>query len=129
MGIGTTVTTAIEDDAGLGALMGDRIYPLTFPASPTFPCITYRIISGFQVQESSKEQIFVTRIQFDVWSETYLETAAVKEALIDLFNMADMTKASQHIISSVTDLVFDVYESNTKLHRSVVDIMFRSVGP
>ena len=127
MSIGISARTAIVNDATLAGLVAARVYPLVFPSQVTFPCITYRIISGTRSPVIS-EQVFSTRIQFDIWSYVYADTAAIKDALLDLFDLADMTIGGQLIISTRADLVFDIYSEPLKLHRAVVDITFRHEG-
>lgn len=121
MSIGVTLRQAIIADSGVNALVGTRVYPLVFPAGVTFPCITYRIVSGLQEGVQS-EDVYRTRVQFDIWSYSYDDTAEVKDSLLDLFSLADMTVSGQHIIFSKPDLIFDVFDEPLKLHRAVVDI-------
>lgn len=127
MAIGITAKKAIVADATLSGLVGTRVYPLNYPTGVTFPCITYRVISGFS-EQIPDETVFRSRVQFDVWADTYNDAAEVKSALVSLFNFADMTVDGQHIIKGRVDLVFDLYEDDTKLHRSVVDVVFNHEG-
>ena len=127
MGILQTMIDVAEADVATKALVNDRIYPLVFPSKATFPCITARIISGYNDNVIS-EQVNTTRIQFDVWSYTYLLTAQVKAALMALFNFYSGTVNSQVIISTKVDLTFDTFEQNIKAHRTVIDVRVTHEG-
>jgi len=127
MGIGTTIMTAMKADATIYGLVGDRIYPLVYPSEPTFPCVTYRIISGYNEPVIS-EQVNTTRIQLDIWSYSYLTTDSVKAAIMSFFNYFDGTVSGQVIIATKIDLVFDTFEQNIKAHRAVVDVRVTHEG-
>jgi hypothetical protein len=127
MAIGTTMRTAIVADGTMNALVGDRVYPLVFPAGPTFPCITYRIISGLRVGVPCDE-VYVTRIQYDLWTYNYDDTEEVKAALMTFLDFRDMLVGSQRVISTQIDLTFDIFDEPAKLHRAVVDVSIRHEG-
>ena len=124
MAIGVTARTAILADSALAALIGTRVYPLVFPSQVTFPCITYRIISGLRMEVLS-EEVYATRIQFDIWATTYDEAGDIKAALLTLFNFHDSTVHGQRIMSTRTDLTFDLFDTPTKTYRKIVDISMR----
>ena len=119
--IGTTVRQAILADAPLLALVSTRVYPLVYPTNATFPCITYRLISGYH-EDVVNEQIITSRIQFDVWSYNYETTGNVAGELLRLFHFLGGTINGQEILSAKVDLVFDTFEQNIKAHRKVIDI-------
>ena len=125
--IGVTIETIITSDTALIALIGDRVYPLVYPSKPVFPCITYRVISGYNEPVIS-EQVNTTRVQLDVWSYGYLTTGAVKTELMRLFNHYSGTANGQVIIHAYTDLAFDTFEQNIKAHRAVIDLRITHEG-
>jgi hypothetical protein len=125
MAIGETLRDEIVADATLLALVGTRVHPLVFPYNVTFPCITYRIISGALVPTITATPTYVTRVQYDVWSREYDDTNEVKDALLTLFFLLG---DGNPIISTAVDLNFDLFEKGTKLYRSVVDIRVRHEG-
>lgn len=125
MAIGETLRDEIVADSTLSVLVEDRVHPLVFPFDVTFPCITYRIISGALVPDSSDTQTYITRIQYDIWSREYDDTNSVKDALMGLFHLLG---DGSPVISTAVDLNFDLFEKGTKLYRSVVDIRVRHEG-
>ena len=127
MGIGVTMQDIVLADVATAALIDDRVFPLVYPSNPTFPCVTFRVISAYHEGVIS-EQVTTTRIQFDVWSWTYLETEAVKATLMSLFNFYSGTVDGQVVIDTRVDLAFDTYEQNIKAHRAVVDVRVTHEG-
>jgi len=125
MAIGETLRDEIVADATLLALVGDRVHPLVFPFNVTFPCITYRIISGALVPNITSPPVYITRVQYDVWSREYDDTNEIKDALLTLFFLLG---DGNPIISTAVDLNFDLFEKGTKLYRSIVDIRVRHEG-
>jgi hypothetical protein len=119
--IGKTVRTAMINDSAINALVAERIYPLVYPSGATFPCVTYRVISGYQ-EPVTTEQVNTTRVQLDVWSYEYLDTAEIKSEIMRLFNHYDAVVDGQRIIHAKVDLAFDTFEQNVKMHRAVVDL-------
>ena len=119
--IGVTIKDIILADSATYALVVKRVYPLVFPSNPTFPCITYRVISGYN-EPVINEQVNTTRIQLDIWSYEYLTTGAVKTELMRLFNHYSGVVGGQRIIHAKVDLAFDTFEQNIKAHRAVIDL-------
>jgi len=128
MAIGTSMRSLVVGNGTIAGYVSTRVYPLVFPAQATMPCITYRIISGAMVPHTGSEDVYITRIQYDIWSESYNTTNAVKDALFDQFNQYSGTVSGQVIMDTLVDLNFDTFEKDTKLYRSVVDIRVRHSG-
>ncbi len=83
------LVSALEDDAGVGVVIGDRIYPLSFPTDATFPCVTYSTITA-PVEQAVDRTVHAQRsgIQVDHWAETYASAkasaAAARAALLGM---------------------------------------------
>ena len=125
MAIGETLRDEILAVPALAAALGTRVHPLVFPYNVTFPCVTYRIISGAVIPSITSSPVYVTRVQYDVWSREYDVTNAIKNDLLNLFFLLG---DSNPIISTAVDLNFDLFEKATKLYRSVIDIKVRHEG-
>ena len=125
MAIGETLRDEIIADPTLQAALSSRVHPLVFPYDVTFPCITYRIISGALVPSTDDTPTYITRVQYDIWSRAYDDTNTIKDGLLNLFYLLG---DGDPIISTVVDLNFDLFEKSTKLYRSVVDIRVRHKG-
>lgn len=64
--------------AGLSALIGTRLYPVTLPQTPTLPAVIYQRVSGPEVYSHQGFSNLVTpRFQFDCRGLTYASAKAV----------------------------------------------------
>jgi hypothetical protein len=127
MSIGMTVAKMIETDVTVVSYVADRIYPLVYPSMADFPCITYRIIASYH-EPVMCEEVMTSRVQLDIWSFSYDDTAAIKSALTSLFNYFSGTANFQNIQETRVDLAFDIFEQNIKAHRAVVDVRITHDG-
>lgn len=73
-----TIVSALKADSTLKSLISDRVYFLSVPEEPTFPCITYReenntpALSPFGSPEPAVWVTFVV----DIWSKGDTSTIA-----------------------------------------------------
>lgn len=83
------IITAVKADAGLGALIGDRIYSDMATQDIALPYVTIqrRGDTGIHHQTGVTGKV-LSRIQFNVWALTSDSRSAVSEALRDLFDGA-----------------------------------------
>lgn len=101
----------------LGPLVGDRVYPVVAPESPTAPYATYQRVAAVPqnvMAGNGGESLTNTRLQIDVYATTYGEAQAKAEAI----------KAALRgwAVQNVTNSEQDLYESDVKLHRVMIDI-------
>ncbi len=61
-----------------GTAAGSRIYPLILPQSPTYPAVTYQMISN---QGHHDIPVDFPRIQFTTWSESILAAKQLAEEI------------------------------------------------
>lgn len=72
----------IISDTAVAALVGSRMYPGRLPQAATFPAITYSTVSvvrGHNMQ--GPEGMPFTRLQLDMWGESFSDARAVAEAV------------------------------------------------
>lgn len=69
--------------AGMVALCGTRIYPVTLPQGVTLPAVVYQQVSGAPVQDRDSAAAGFTRsrFQFTIWAATDTSAVAVAGAL------------------------------------------------
>jgi hypothetical protein len=81
--IETALFTHLSTAAGMVALVGTRIYPVTLPQQPTLPAVVYQMISSAPIQDRSAMAAGFTRsrFQFTVWASSDTSAAAVMAAL------------------------------------------------
>lgn len=96
MSIEGAIVTILEDDAGVGAICGDRIYAGIAPGTESLPCVVYRKISGNKLHdldgESGHQQ---PTVELSCWATTYSGACdlalAVQAALKDWSGTEDST--------------------------------------
>ena len=80
------LTSLLLGDAALQALVAGRIHWLRQPRQAEgFPYVNLTMISDPRSYHmAGPSRLRTTRVQLDVWAETYAEAEAVKEAVDDL---------------------------------------------
>lgn len=117
--IENALVSILEDDAGIGAIAGDRIYPVILPQNPTAPCITYaRDGTQRDVTFDEGQTDFVgSTFQIDAWGESYSDArtlgAAIQTALQNYSGTVDgIVIQTARITADV-----DIYEDSVELFR------------
>lgn len=82
------VVTNLKADAGVGALIADRIYFRYAPAGAAYPLVNVTPVSDLAINTLDGEVTGTTRarLQLDVWGETYETVAAVAAAVKTAIN-------------------------------------------
>ena len=84
MTIEASVWQILADDAGIGAICNNRIYPVRLPQDATFPAIVYTRISSIRHSAMGSDcGIVEKRIQVSSWGKTYAAANALAEAVRD----------------------------------------------
>jgi len=66
------------NDPGITSYVAQRIYPLRLPQNPTYPSITYQVISEVTTYHMTAENsIRECRIQIDIYAESYAESKTI----------------------------------------------------
>ncbi len=82
MTIETEIVTRLEDDAGVGAEAGNRIYPILLPQRPIYPAIVYHRVSGPRLHHlTGSSGRAMPRIQINCWAETLVAAQALADAV------------------------------------------------
>ena len=116
--------THLIADAPVTALVVARIYPLKLPQNPTYPALTYEIISDIHSRglagDNARE---VVRVRIHCWAETYtgaIDLATkVKTAVADFSGLMGTTKVSSVKFETWNDIFEDVPE----VYRRAADFM------
>ncbi len=123
MTIETEIVTRLEDDAGVGAEAGNRIYPILLPQRPIYPAIVYRRISGPRLHHlTGSSGRGVARIQIDCWAKTYVAAqalAAAVRASLDGFT----GKLTTLDATCKLDNEIDDYDDEAKVYRVIQDYL------
>ena len=99
----------LREDAGLSALVGNKVFALVIPQGTKLPCITFQRIGGMPANTlSGLEEI---DLQIDVWARDYDEAKAIAKAV--RFAMPPSgQRFSAHLIEDQ-----DLYEDGTNYFR------------
>lgn len=125
MSLETELVTRLENDAGVGAVAGDRIHPLNLPQNATLPALTYQRISGPRLRHLGGSSSFGTaRIQINCWAATYLGSqllaAAVRASLNGFIGNLTTLKVSIGLENE-----FDDYDEESREWRIVQDYVIQ----
>lgn len=82
MNPGTAIYNLLKDDASVGALIGDRIYPGIIPDGVTYPAVTYSELS--QVFDETKDGPLPTGqhgFDVDIYAYEYAGAQSIASAI------------------------------------------------
>ena len=100
----TVLLRMLQEDAGLSALVGNKVFALVIPQGTKLPCITFQRICG----HSGLEEI---DLQIDVWARDYDEAKAIAKAVRAAMPPSG-PRFSAHLIEDQ-----DLYEDGTNYFR------------
>jgi len=115
MSIQSDLYAHISSDAGLTALVSDRVYPVKAPQEPSYPLVSYSMISG-QPQNTldGTGSLNNSLFQFDVYADTYAEALSVADALEAAMAVASFTNSMQSRIDAD-------FETSVEQYRIILD--------
>ncbi len=124
MAIEDGLRTHLIADAPVTALVVKRIYPIKLPQQPTYPCLTYEIVSDIPYRglagDADRE---VIRARVHCWAETYtvaIDLAAKVRAAVGDFSG---TMGTTVVSSAKFETWNDIYEDVPEVYRRVADFM------
>ena len=109
MSVETDFYTAVTGDATIGGLISTRCYPVQAPLIATWPAVVYSVIS----QVPFAKLCLQTRIQTDIYAESYATVKSLRDALVTLTN----ANAGWTYVGGP-----DAYETNEGLYHQPVDV-------
>jgi hypothetical protein len=116
------IYTILSTNAGVSALIGTRIYPLKIPSNPTYPLITYQLISQPQVHTMDNKHYSNSRMQVDAWATTFLSGQGLGDAIDSALNGYKGIVTSQENIHSCLQISReDYHEEGTEDYRVSFD--------
>ena len=111
------VYALLKNNAGVKALVNERVYPLVAPQNAQKPFIVYRVISGLKIQCMGGE-IFRGdyRMQLDCYGLTYSSVKsigqAVKSCLVGFMSSSDID-------------MMDDYDDEAQLFKQIIDFKIK----
>lgn len=80
--IETALFKLLADDAAVGAICANRIYPKWAPQGTAMPAVTYDQLAGERLQVTSGPTGNVdSTFEFTCWAKSYLETRTLADAV------------------------------------------------
>jgi len=81
--IHTDVYNRLRGNAGVAALVAQRIYPVELPQEPTLPAITYHMLSDptEHMLNEATSSFRIASIQVQSWATTWLGAIALSNAV------------------------------------------------
>jgi len=113
------IVTWVTGDTALGALIGERIYPVVLPATPVLPALTYALVSETQEPIQDGPGLAFPRWRFQVFTERYIDLDAVVLALKAAFN----ARTDGPFGSSTVENAYQDHDVKTGRWRQVVDVL------
>jgi hypothetical protein len=115
----TDLRSSLVADAGVSAIVSNRVYPVKYPLETTYPAIHYFVVSDVPVfSTDGTEDGFRARVQFSLRAKTYFEGTGSLDAL----RTAVRTWARGR-----TDITLnwasEIYEIEAKVYHLPVDVI------
>jgi hypothetical protein len=115
----------LTNDAGVAALVGDRVYPVRAPENPTVPYIRWQRIGAqrFYTHDSFEDtDAYVrARVQFTCIAVSPLQAIEVKEAVLLALSGYEGDMSGTLIGQSAAELELDTYDDQARLFAAIVD--------
>lgn len=110
----------VNGDAGIAAVINDRLFPIIAPQGVAKPYVTYLRINGAPLTDLDGLDggMIIIRLQIDVYAATF-EAA---RALAELIRVRLQTAASS--FTARTNFDQDFYEDDVRLYRTALDCSF-----
>lgn len=72
----------LQEDAGLSALVGSKVFPLFIPSGNYLPCVTFQRLGGRPANTlSGASGLEEIDLQIDVWAKNYGEAKTIAKAV------------------------------------------------
>ena len=124
MTIESGLRTHLLADGDVAALVVARVYPLKLPQEPTYPALTYEIVSDIPYRGlSGDHDKEVIRARIHCWAETFAGATdlarKVRTAVADFSG----TMGTTAVASVKFETWSDLFEDTAEVYRRVADFM------
>lgn len=117
--------TYLQTQAGLTALVSDRIYPMRGPEIFPGDFITYQKLVGSRlISHQGDSNLATVRFQFSCWSPDYLAAKEVARQVVKALSGFNGTMGTTAAGGTTVELELDDYDEQTRLHRTIIDVRF-----
>lgn len=116
-------------DAGITALVGDRIDHMRAPEGQAMPYLVYRLVSQRPLKSLNRTWGYSVRVQMDAWAENAAEIKAVRTAIIAALEGPDgallTALGGESVHEAMIEDVETTYSETARLSRLRIDLTFR----
>jgi len=124
------ITALLQADGTLSGLIGVRLYPVLVPEAPTYPCLSYQMISGLPSYTFQGRECEQARMQFDAWSDTYGGCKTVQKALRDVLDVYSGTLTDgTKLLGAFRGIGIDFFEDVPRSYRVMREYILYFVEP
>lgn len=121
------IVTLVESSSTMTALIEDRIYPSVLPHDAQVPAMTFNKVAGTGGRTTGPDLV-MTRIQFDIYDDSYLTVETVGQALYTLLHRYSGTSDSVVFTDAQLDYMQNIYDDDANMYRCLMDFKFWSIG-
>lgn len=119
----TMIYRELVDDAGVGALCGDRIYPLVVPQDAARPFVMYERLAGeLAYSHDGPDAIQTVGMRLMIGAESYASAAAVDLAIRSALDVPVTGDGSTGVYAVLFGQADDGYEHESGLYSRTVMI-------
>ena len=121
MSLEAELVTQMKGHAGLSALVGARVYPGLLPPQPTYPAVTYTIVSDVPEHAMGTDPGAKTaRVSVTVWSLSYKAAKDCADQVVAALSRYRHASAPT-IWDTLMDNQLDTYDDTVRAHGVVTD--------
>lgn len=112
----------LSNDAGVTAIVGDRIYPLQTPEEGQYPALSYWRVDGPREHAlDGPAGLARPRMQVDAWANDFRTAKAAIEAVIEALDGYRGTVAGVSIVGILALNDHDIFEPSTRTYHVAAD--------
>ena len=116
----------LSGDAGLQALVAERIYPDVIPQNVVYPIIVYHQVSETaSYSHDGDSNLDMSRYQFDCYDDTKAGARAIKDALRSLLSGKKFIASNIRVTACRLDNSLGGYEPSLEAWRYIQDYIFQ----
>jgi len=116
------LVTFLLADAGLAALIADRLHDDVLPQKPTVPALVWQRISTPREHSHSGSSHYATpRFQFSCWAKTRLGAIQLANTLRSALDAYQGTMGSELVYGSFSENELSGFDAETGLRRQIID--------
>lgn len=119
------LTALVTADPGVSALIGTCFYPVILPETPTYPCMSYQVVSASSEYNLGATAERWKRIQFDAYGQAYSDCKAIVAALDTVLDGYTGTLPDgTQILGSFRVVELDLMLQYSRVFRTMVEYTF-----